>query len=88
MIVGAPTAAIGAKHCTVLLAPAQFHDQGPTPLMAEAVPESAKIRGWGAACRNSDRRSAGTAIDRGAAYDYHAACPQKCPAVVRTKRRN
>jgi hypothetical protein len=36
MIVGVPAAAIGAKHCTILLVPAQFHDQGPAPLMAEA----------------------------------------------------
>ena len=36
MVAGVPVAAIGGKHCTVLLVPAQFHDHGPAPLMAEA----------------------------------------------------
>jgi hypothetical protein len=83
MIVGVPAAAIGAKHCTILMVPAQFHDQGPAPLMAEAVPDAQRFAVGGAACRNSDRCSTGTVIDRGAAYGYHAACPQQCPAVVR-----
>ena len=46
MIVGAPAAAIGSKHCTVLPAPTQFHDQGPAPLTAEAVPEAQRFAVW------------------------------------------
>jgi hypothetical protein len=43
MIVGVPTVATGAKHCTVLLLPAQFHDHGPAPLAAEAAPKAQRF---------------------------------------------